>query len=85
MIDLTTTHKSVLKIPAPFVLITAFDSYSINLQVFFWTSTPMSGKFIKSELIINIQTAFKNNNISIPFLAQDAYTKSISPEEGPQQ
>jgi len=77
LIDLATAHENILNNPPPFVLITDFDSSSIRLQVFFWTSTPMAGKFVKSELIIAIQTAFKNNNIIIPFPQQDVYIKTI--------
>ncbi len=81
LLMLTDAHGSVLKSPAPFVLMTEFANSSVNLQVFFWASTPIAGRFIKSELIIEIQKAFKENNIIIPFPQQDVYIKQFPAEE----
>ncbi|ABG60579.1 mechanosensitive ion channel family protein [Cytophaga hutchinsonii] len=79
LLDLVADQDSILKNPTPFVLISDFDSSSIRLQLFFWTSTPFAGNFVKSELIIAIQNAFKTNSIQFPH--QDIFIKPFPSNE----
>lgn len=81
--DLTLTEKvlkqlmdaeeEVLKTPPPVVLFSQFADSAINVKMLFWVSHFAEVQVTKSKLIAAVNTAFKENNIVIPFPRQDIF------------
>jgi small-conductance mechanosensitive channel len=58
----------ILKTPEHQVLVKEFAADGINLSLCVWINDPENGRGnLKSELLISIWQAFKDNNISVPF------------------
>ncbi len=69
----------VLKTPEPNCLMMEFGDSSINLQVRFWIDdAPQGVSNIRSEVLLAVWKAFRDNNIEIPFPQRDLHIKSGS-------
>ena len=67
----------VLTDPAPSTLLMEFGDSSINLQVRFWIEdAPQGVSNIRSEVLLAVWQAFRDNNIEIPFPQRDLHIKS---------
>lgn len=67
----------VLKNPAPSCLLYEFGDSSINLQVRFWIDdAPQGVSNVRSDVLIAVWQAFRDNNIEIPFPQRDVHIKS---------
>jgi len=67
----------VLKDPAPSTLLMEFGDSSINLQVRFWIEdAPQGVSNIRSEVLLAVWQAFRDNDIEIPFPQRDIHIKS---------
>lgn len=82
LLSLLENHDKVMTNPAPVVILKEFNSSSIDVDLFFWVADLREAFKIKSEVIINVDTAFKQNNITIPFPQTDVHIKSevINPD-----
>lgn len=69
----------VLKDPAPTCLLKGFGDSSIELQVRFWIDdAPQGVSNIRSEVLLAVWQAFRDNGIEIPFPQRDLHIKSGS-------
>ena len=69
----------VLKDPAPTCLLMGFGDSSIDLQVRFWIDdAPQGVSNIRSEVLLAVWQAFRDNDIEIPFPQRDLHIKSGS-------
>jgi small-conductance mechanosensitive channel len=66
-------QKQVLKNPKPFVLFDDFGDSALLFSLHFFTNDSFGDPKIKSEMRYNINTKFKENNVSIPFPQRDVH------------
>ncbi|MCP5536539.1 MAG: mechanosensitive ion channel [Akkermansiaceae bacterium] len=67
----------VLKDPAPSCLLIGFGDSSIDLQVRFWIDdAPQGVSNVRSEVLLAVWRAFRDNGIEIPFPQRDLHIKS---------
>ncbi len=71
--ELFNADSRILKYPSPAVLFQEFGDSSINVKLLFWVKNMTEGFTTKSDLIVAIHEAFKQNNITIPFPQQDIH------------
>lgn len=64
--------------PAPFVFCEEFGDSSINMTLAVWIAQSHSHRKVRSALNFEIDTAFKANNIEIPFPQRDLHLKSVA-------
>jgi potassium efflux system protein len=62
--------------PLPAVLLNKFNNSSIDFRLLFWTDIAMWID-VKSEIILSIDTSFKEAGIEIPYAQQDIYIKEL--------
>jgi small-conductance mechanosensitive channel len=60
-------NKQVLKNPAPVIWVINFAESSIDFSIKYWVAHFIYANDIKSDLIIEIDNIFRENNIVIPF------------------
>lgn len=80
LMQLMLSDDRIMKNPEPIVLLTQFNNSSIDFVVKFWVHHYDMGLDMKSDLIIAINNAFKENNIEIPFPQNDIHIKTTSEE-----
>jgi potassium efflux system protein len=68
----------IIKYPDPIVQFQEFNSSSIDVKLFFWVRHLNDGFPARSNLIIAISKAFKDNNIVIPFPQRDINIRDIT-------
>jgi small-conductance mechanosensitive channel len=69
----------ILKTPEPSCLMIGFGDSSIDLQIRFWIDdAPKGVSNIRSEVLLAVWQAFRDNNIEIPFPQRDLHIKSGS-------
>lgn len=78
LMQLMEKNPKILFFPQPIVLITEFNDSSIDLSIRFWVPDFNIGLDVKSDLILEIDTVFKEHGIVIPFPQQDVHIKSNS-------
>lgn len=71
--DILAADERILKYPEPLILFQEFNSSSIDVKLLFWVRHMRDGFPARSDLIIRINEAFKNNHITIPFPQQDIH------------
>lgn len=70
----------VLKDPQPTCLLVGFGDSSINLQIRFWIDdAPQGVSNVRSQVLLAVWEAFRNNQIEIPFPQRDLHIKSGAP------
>jgi len=79
--DLPAKDERILASPSPGVIVQNFNSSSINLQLSFWVQNIREWVSVKSDIILAIDIAFKNNGIEIPVPQQDIRILSVAKEE----
>ncbi len=65
----------VLKKPAPMVMVSDFNDFSIEYDIKFWINDYSKKDIINNEIRRKIWYAFKRNNIEIPFPIRNIYIK----------
>ncbi|MEM7484637.1 MAG: mechanosensitive ion channel domain-containing protein [Bacteroidota bacterium] len=73
--EVAAEQKQVLKNPKPFVLFDDFGDSALLFSLHFFTNDSFGDPKIKSEIRYNINTKFKENEISIPFPQRDVHLK----------
>lgn len=69
-------NTMVLKTPEPMVWLTKFNDSSIDFAIKFWVPHFNYGNDVKTDLIIEIDAAFRANGIEIPFPQRDLHIRS---------
>ena len=69
-------HEKVLKTPSAKVQFKDFGNSSLDFELLFWTRDPFYVEFIKSEIRVSIDAAFREKGIVIPFPQRDLHIKS---------
>jgi len=69
--------KRILKNPEPVCILKGFGDSSVDFELRVWIKDPENGvNNVKSEVLLNVWDAFKENNITIPFPQRDIHFKS---------
>jgi len=71
--DVMTSHKDVLKEPAPVVYFTEFADSALNLLLVCWVADYREQFRIRDELFMTVKDRFEAENISIPFPQRDVH------------
>jgi len=69
-------HGKVSTSPKPFVRFKDFGNSSLDFQLYFWSTETFQVENIKSEIRYEIDAAFRQNQITIPFPQRDVHIKS---------
>jgi small-conductance mechanosensitive channel len=68
MLSCAKSHKKCIAYPEPECFVTSFNDYDITMTLYFWINDIIDGRMgAKSDVMISIFNAFKENNIEIPF------------------
>ena len=68
MLSSAKSHKKCIAYPEPECFVTSFNEYDITMTLYFWISDIVDGRMgAKSDVMIEVFSALKENNISIPF------------------
>ncbi len=68
MLSSAKSHKKCIAYPEPECFVTSFNEYDITMTLHFWISDIVDGRMgAKSDVMIEVFNALKENNISIPF------------------
>lgn len=76
LLNVAENNKDITHNPTPFVRFLDFGDSSLDFQLYFWTNKSFEVENIKSELRFEIDQAFRQNNITIPFPQRDLHIKS---------
>jgi len=79
--DLPGKDDRILPIPEPTVIVKDYNEQLINIQLSFWVRNIRERPFIKSDLILAMDSAFKENGIELPVPRQDITIHSGEKEE----
>lgn len=79
--DLMQNEKRILRYPEPITIVTQFNNSSIDYVLKFWVPHFSIGNDVKSDLLLAIDSLFKENGIVIPFPQQDVYLHESSKNE----
>jgi small-conductance mechanosensitive channel len=68
LVECAANHPRVIDSPAPVALASAFAADGIEIDLLFWVADPENGTGnVRSDLILAITEAFKDNAIEIPY------------------
>lgn len=73
LLEVATAQPTVLENPAPVVLFTDFADSSLNFKVAFTLNNSFEVRFTQSNIRFEIDKAFRENNITIPFPQRDVH------------
>lgn len=73
LLEVAEAQPTVLKNPAPVVLFTDFADSSLNFKVAFTLNNSFEVRFTQSNIRFEIDKAFRENNITIPFPQRDVH------------
>lgn len=77
----TRDNKDILKIPEPIVIFSDFGDSALLFEAHFWIrmKTVMDRRVILSNLRVQINQLFRDNNITIPFPQRDLHMNTLKP------
>ncbi len=73
LLEIFEKDKRISKFPKPSVIASEFNASSIDLQLYFWVGDITVWSAVRSDIIVAIDVAFKDQGIVIPFPQQDLY------------
>ncbi|HEV8505842.1 MAG TPA: hypothetical protein VGQ53_10595, partial [Chitinophagaceae bacterium] len=79
--ELPAKDERILMFPKPNVIVRQFNSSAIDMQLSFWVKNIVDAIGVKSDILLAIDSAFKENSIKIPFPQQELHISSRSQEE----
>ena len=79
LLEIGSQHPKVLRKPAPNVWFREFGDSSLNFELLVWTNEPNLHDFIRSDINFEIDKAFRENGIQIPFPQHDLHLKTAIP------
>ena len=75
MIEVARNNPYVIRHPSPFVRFTNFGDSSLDFEIHFWSHEFIRIEDIKSDLRFDIDKAFRENGITIPFPQRDIWMR----------
>lgn len=69
-------HPKIMEFPGPFTRFSDFGASSLDFQLYFFSQQYESVEDVKSDLRHEIDEAFRQNNIQIPFPQQDLWLRN---------
>ena len=75
LLDIARSNADVIRHPAPFVRFVDFGNSSLDFELHFWSHEFIRIEDVKSEMRFNIDKAFRENNVTIPFPQRDVWMK----------
>ena len=79
--ELPGRDERILLFPKPNVIVRQFNSSSIDMQLSFWVKNLTDAVAVKSDILLAIDRAFKDNSIKIPLPQQELHIGSLSKDE----
>jgi small-conductance mechanosensitive channel len=73
LLDITKKQSAVLETPEPVVLFTDFADSSLNFRIVFSLIDSFDARFTQSNIRFEIDKAFRENNVTIPFPQRDVH------------
>jgi small-conductance mechanosensitive channel len=73
LVEIAEEQTTVLKEPKPMALFTDFADSSLNFRIAFTLTNSFDVRFTQSNIRFEIDKAFRENNISIPFPQRDVH------------
>ena len=73
LIEVAKKHDKILKVPEPSVLFTDFADSSLNFRLVFSLNNSFEARFVQSDLRFEIDKAFRENGVTIPFPQRDVH------------
>ena len=82
LMEIAVKNPNVLSYPQPFIRFTDFANSSLNFELFFWSQELMAIENVISDIRFEINHAFLDNKITIPFPQRDVWLKSDTEDKG---
>lgn len=82
--DLLSKDQRISKNPGSIVQFEQFSDSAIDLKIYFWTKHIGEAYATRSDLIIAITAAFKENGITIPFPQQEVHVRKLGDHLNPE-
>jgi small-conductance mechanosensitive channel len=79
--ELPGRDERILLFPKPNVIVRQFNSSAIDMQLSFWVKNITDTAAVKSDILLAMDRAFKENSIKIPLPQQELHISSLSKEE----
>jgi len=79
--ELPAKDERILLVPKPAVIVKQFSSSSIDMVLSFWVRNITDAVGVKSDIILSIDRAFRENSIKIPLPQQELHISSGPKEE----
>lgn len=76
LLDVANSNPEISKKYEPFVRFTDFGDSSLNFELFFWSEEVFLIEDVLSDLRFEIDQAFRENEITIPFPQRDLHLKT---------
>lgn len=76
LIQCAVDHPNILAKPEPRVFFRDFGNSSLDFEVMFWSDKTWEIEFTRSDLRFDIDQAFRDNGVTIPFPQRDLHVKS---------
>jgi small-conductance mechanosensitive channel len=76
LIEVARANAYVIRHPAPFVRFVDFGDSSLNFEIHFWSNEFLKIEDIKSDIRFEIDRAFREHDISIPFPQRDIWFRN---------
>lgn len=76
LLEVANKHEEVESYPSPVVQFRNFGASSLDFKLFFWSKGVMEIERVKSDLRFEIDAAFRQHGIQIPFPQQDVWIRT---------
>lgn len=76
LIRVAQAHAKVMEHPGPFVRFVDFGNSSLDFELHFWSQELFRIEDVKSDLRFEVDQAFRENDITIPFPQRDVWFKN---------
>ncbi|NJN77430.1 MAG: mechanosensitive ion channel [Saprospiraceae bacterium] len=76
LLSVAAKHSKIIDYPEPFVRFANFGDSSLNFELHFWTFDVFRVLNTQSDLRFDIDKAFRENNIAIPFPQRDLWIRN---------
>ena len=75
LVNSVENNPYILKYPSPFIRFESFGESSLDFKLYFFSRNYMVIEDIKSDIRLEIDKLFRENNISVPFPQRDLHIK----------
>ena len=82
LLEVVSSHSSVLKNPAPMVIFKNFGDNALEYEIYYWIELrKSSGLKVSSDMRHHIASVFKEAGINIPYPQRDIHITTENPED----